>query len=153
MRKSSSADPRLTKLSLRLKWRITGQPVVHGPTSRLRVGAAVGLGNVLMNTWGGFIDIGDYVFFGHGVLLLTGTHDFREKGPARQVARQTLDRSIVIEEGAWIASGAVIVGPCRIGSNAVVGSGCIIDLDVPPDTIIRLRQEYVTDTIKYLDPQ
>jgi acetyltransferase-like isoleucine patch superfamily enzyme len=151
--KSSRPDRRLAKLSVRLKWRIIGQPIVHGPMSRLRVGAAVGLGNVLINTWGGFIDIGDYVFFGHDVLLLTGTHDFREKGPARQVARQTLDRSITIENGAWITSGAVIVGPCRIGSNAVVGSGCIIDFDVPPDTIIRLRQEYIRDTIKYLDPQ
>ena len=71
------------------------------------------------------MDIGDYVFFGHDVMLLTGTHDFRETGAARHVPTQTLARNIVIEEGAWIATRAVIIGPCTIGRNAVVGkAGC-----------------------------
>ena len=91
--------------------RLTTQPVVCGPASRVRVSATVGLANVQINTFGGFVDICDYVFFGHDVLLLTGTHDFRVTGAERQLARQTLDRNIVIESGAWIASRAVIIGP------------------------------------------
>ena len=49
------------------------RPVVSGPVSRVRVSETAGLANVLINTVGGFVDIGDYVFFGHDVLLLTGT--------------------------------------------------------------------------------
>jgi len=129
--------------------RIRGQPIVAGPVSRVRVSKTAGLANVLINTVGGFVDIGDYVFFGLDVLLLTGTHDFTEKGPDRQIPSKKLDRNIVIESGAWIASRSVIIGPCRIGANAVIGCGCVIDFDVPADTVVRLRQEVVKDTIRY----
>ncbi|PZR99309.1 MAG: acetyltransferase, partial [Chloroflexi bacterium] len=50
------------------------------------------------------MEIRDYVFFGHDVLLLTGTHDFRLKNAQRQANRPTTDRNIIIESGAWIAS-------------------------------------------------
>jgi acetyltransferase-like isoleucine patch superfamily enzyme len=128
------------------------QPVVCGPVSRVRVSHTVGLANTLINTFGGFVDIGDYVFFGHDVMLLTGTHDFRKTGSGRQLTRQTMDRGIVIEPGAWIASRAVIIGPCKIGRNAVIGCGCIVDFDVPPDTVVRVRQEITKDPIRYLLP-
>jgi acetyltransferase-like isoleucine patch superfamily enzyme len=124
---------------------------VSGPISRVRVSPTVGLANVLINTSGGFVDIGDYVFFGHDVLLLTGTHDFRMTGPGRQLVRQTMDRGIVIERGAWIASRAVIIGPCTIGMNAVIGCGCVVDFDVPADMVVRLQQNIVKKAIMYPD--
>ena len=153
MLKRLMPDRRLSRQGIRRRWRLVGQPIVHGPLNRLQIGAHVGLGNVLANTYGGLITIGDYAFFGHDVLLLTGTHDFRETGPERQLPRRTLDRNIVIERGAWITSGVVLVGPCRIGANAVIGPGCIVDFDVPADTLVRLRQEYVIDAISYRDPE
>jgi acetyltransferase-like isoleucine patch superfamily enzyme len=139
---------RLRSLGHRARMRAAG-PVVSGPVSRVRVSPTVGLADVLINTVGGFVDIGDYVFFGHGVVLLTGTHDFRVTGPARQENRQTADRDIVIESGVWIASRAIIVGPCRIGKNAVIACGCVVDFDVPPDTVVRLRQEISSEPIRY----
>ena len=129
--------------------RVLGRPVVSGPVSRVRVSDTVGLANVLINTVGGYVDIGEYVFFGHDVMLLTGTHDFTVRGADRQIPRKKLDRSIVIENGAWIASRSIIIGPCRIGANAVIGCGCVIDFDVPADTVVRIRQEVVKDTIRY----
>ena len=128
-------------------------PIVSGPISRVHVSRTAGLANVLINTSGGLVDIGDYVLFGHDVLLLTGTHDFRITGRGRQLNRQTTNRSIVIEAGVWIASRAIIIGPCNIGRNAVIGAGCVVDFDVPADTIIRHRQEITMDTIKYNDSQ
>jgi acetyltransferase-like isoleucine patch superfamily enzyme len=131
--------------------RVLGRPIVSGPASRVRVSETAGLANVLINTVGGFVDIGDYVFFGHDVLLLTGTHDFTVRGLDRQAPRQGLDRSIVIENGAWIASRSVIIGPCRIGANAVIGCGCVVDFDVPADTVVRVRQEVAKAPIRYRD--
>lgn len=127
------------------------QPVVAGPVSRVRVSRTANLSNVVINTFGGFVDIGEHVFFGHDVMLLTGTHDFRDTGAARHVPRQTLERNIVIEEGAWIASRAVLIGPCRIGRNAVVGCGCIVNFDVKPDTVVQVRQEVTESPIRYHD--
>lgn len=135
-------------------WRMRNlvvRPVVAGPASRVRVSRTANLSNVLINTFGGFVDIGDYVFFGHDVMLLTGTHDFRETGAARHVPTQTLARNIVIEEGAWIATRAVIIGPCTIGRNAVVGCGCVVNFDVKPDTVVQVRQEVTEQPIRYHD--
>jgi phosphatidyl-myo-inositol dimannoside synthase len=131
--------------------RLLGQPVVSGPVSRVRVSETAGLANVIINTVGGCVDIGDYVFFGHDVLVLTGTHDFTVKGLDRQAPSKERDRSITIENGAWIASRSVIIGPCIIGANAVIGCGCVIDFDVPADTVVRVRQEIFKDTIRYRD--
>ena len=122
--------------------RLFGRPIVSGPVSRVQVSETAGLANVLINTVGGRVVIGDYAFFGHDVLLLTGSHDFRETGRDRQVPRIGQDRTIVIESGAWVASRAVIIGPCRIGANAVIGCGCVVDFDVPADTVVRVRQEH-----------
>ncbi|MGI8449958.1 MAG: acyltransferase [Streptosporangiaceae bacterium] len=127
----------------------TAGPIISGPISRVHVSPTVGLADVLINTIGGSVEIRDYVFFGHDVLLLTGTHDFRLKNAQRQANRPTTDRNIIIESGAWIASRAVIIGPCRIGENAVIGCGCIVDFDVAPDTVVRLSQEISRDPIAY----
>jgi hypothetical protein len=145
--------PRLYGFDHRLRMRLTGYATLHGPMSRLRASETANLSDVVINTRCGSVDIGDYVFFGHEVLLLTGTHDFRRTGQGRMPARQAEDRNIVIEQGAWIASRAIIIGPCRIGANAVIGCGCIIDFDVPPDTVIRVRQEYTMEPIRYLEPE
>ena len=147
--KRTAGDPRLHGFGHWEAARLYGQPVVSGPVSRVRVSETAGLANVLINTIGGYVDIGDYAFFGHDVLLLTGTHDFTVRGPNRQISGKKLDRSIVIENGAWIASRSVIIGPCRIGANAVIGCGCVIDFDVPADTVVKVRQEVVKDTIRY----
>jgi len=141
--------PRLYGFDHRLRMRLAGHATLHGPISRLSVSEKAHLCNVVINTNCGRVDIGAYVFFGHGVMLLTGTHDFRKTGRSRLPASQTADRDIVIEPGAWVASGAIIIGPCRIGSNAVIGCGCIVDFDVPPDTVVRVRQEVTMDAIEY----
>jgi acetyltransferase-like isoleucine patch superfamily enzyme len=140
---------RLRGLSHRGMLYILGRPVVTGPPSRVKCSANVGLANVMINTVGGFVDIAEDVFFGHDVMLLTGTHDFRLRGRDRQINRSTERRDIIIESGAWIASRAIILGPCRIGRNAVIGCGCIVDFDVPDDTIVRLKQEILQEPIVY----
>jgi acetyltransferase-like isoleucine patch superfamily enzyme len=124
-------------------------PMMNGPASRLHVSDTAGLANVVISTVGGSVDIGEYVFFGIDVLLLTGTHDFRLTGEHRQANRPPSNRDIVIEAGAWIASRAVIIGPCRIGANSVIGCGCVVDFDVQADTIVRVKQEVITEPIQF----
>ncbi|MBR8429662.1 hypothetical protein K6Y76_22955 [Burkholderia cenocepacia] len=35
-------------------------------------------------------------------------------------------RDIVIGKGVWIASNAIVLGPCTIGDNAVVAAGAVV---------------------------
>ena len=75
-------------------------------------------------------------FFGHGVSLLTGTHDPTVIGPERKHAIPREGRDIVVGEGAWIASNATVLGPCRIGAHAVVAAGSLVKDDVPEYTVV-----------------
>lgn len=69
-------------------------------------------------------------FFGHDITLLTGSHDPNKFGQERKGSNG--GGPIIIEEGAWICSKAIIIGPCIIGKHAVVGAGAVVSKDVPP---------------------
>ncbi len=45
-------------------------------------------------------------------------------------------RPVVIEDGAWIGSGARILKGVRIGARSIVGAGAVVSRDVPPDCIV-----------------
>lgn len=64
------------------------------------------------------------VFFGHDVMLITGSHDYNKFGEDRK--KQGGGGPITIREGAWIATRALICGPCEIGKHAVVGAGSVL---------------------------
>lgn len=68
------------------------------------------------------------VFFGHDVYLLTGSHDYSYFGEERR--KRGGGGPIHISEGAWIATRAIVIGPCRIGKHSVVGAGSVVTHDV-----------------------
>mgnify|MGYP005856987069 CR=1 FL=1 len=41
----------------------------------------------------------------------------------------------VIEEGAFIGSGTMLVAPVTIGRRAKIGAGSVVTHDIPPDTL------------------
>jgi acetyltransferase-like isoleucine patch superfamily enzyme len=53
----------------------------------------------------------------------------------------------VIEEGVWVSSNAIVVGPCRIGAHAVVGVGSLVLRDVEPYTVVAGNPARVLRTI------
>ncbi|RBY77249.1 acyltransferase [Geodermatophilus sp. TF02-6] len=112
------------------------RPLVYGDPERLHVHPTAILNNALINLSSGEVTIGEYAFFGHNVSVLTGTHDWRKFGAERQVAVPRSGRDVVIEEGAWLSSNVVVVGPCRIGAHSVVGVGSLVLGDIPPYTVV-----------------
>jgi hypothetical protein len=54
------------------------------------------LNDALLNTVSGSITVEEYAFLGHGVALLTGTHDVSRTGLERQLAVPSEGRDIVI---------------------------------------------------------
>jgi UDP-2-acetamido-3-amino-2,3-dideoxy-glucuronate N-acetyltransferase len=83
------------------------------------------------------VDIQDEVFVGHGVMFINDkypratTADGLLKGGADWELLRTL-----VERGASLGSGAVILGGLTIGEGAVVGAGAVVTRDVPPNAIV-----------------
>lgn len=96
-----------------------------GGADRVNCGRGVKLVNAFFNVNSGTVSIGDHSFFGHNVMVITGSHDTAKFGPERKrVGRK--DNNIIIGSGVWIATGAIILGPCTIGDNSVVAAGTVM---------------------------
>jgi acetyltransferase-like isoleucine patch superfamily enzyme len=121
---------------------------VHGDPRRLHIDPTAVINNALFNLSGGEVTVGPYAFFGHDVHVLTGTHDIDKFGRERQTAIQRSGRDVVIEEGAWLASSVLVLGPCRIGAHAVVAAGSLVTRDVDAYTVVAGRPATVVRTIE-----
>lgn len=109
---------------------------VWGDSARLSISDSAQVHNALFNTMSGAITVEDHVFFGHNVVLLTGTHDVHA---VRELRMQTIPqqgRDIVVRAGAWIATNSTIIGPAVIGEDSVVGAGAVVIGDVEPRTFV-----------------
>ena len=79
------------------------------------------------------VEIEDEVFVGHGTLFI---HDkipraTTDTGELKTDADWQLVRTVV-ECGAALGSGVVVLGGIRIGSGALVGAGAVVTRDVAP---------------------
>jgi acetyltransferase-like isoleucine patch superfamily enzyme len=88
--------------------------------------------DTFFNVASGRVEVGKDCFFGHGCMLLTGTHDHSKFGPERVDSYPKEGRDIILEEGVWLASRVTVLGPATIGKHAVVGAGSLVRGDLPP---------------------
>jgi acetyltransferase-like isoleucine patch superfamily enzyme len=121
---------------------------VHGRLERLHIDPTAIVNNALFNVSGGEITVGRHAFFGHHVAVLTGTHDITKFGRERQTAFPRSGRDVVIGEGVWVASHAIVLAPVTIGPHAVVAAGSLVMNDVPPYAIVAGRPAKVIRTIE-----
>jgi acetyltransferase-like isoleucine patch superfamily enzyme len=115
---------------------IMHQSYIFGDPRRVRIARTAVVNDAFLSSVSGSITIGDNAFLGFGVQLLTGTHDYSKTGAERQRAVPTSGRDIVIGDGAWVASGAIVLGPCVIGKDAVVAAGAVVHGDVPEGAVV-----------------
>jgi acetyltransferase-like isoleucine patch superfamily enzyme len=122
---------------------------VHGQLERLHIDPTAIVNNALFNVSGGEITVGRYAFFGHNVAVLTGTHDITKFGRERQTTFPRSGRDVVIGEGVWVASHALVLAPVTIGEHAVVAAGSLVISNVPPYAIVAGRPAKVIRTIEH----
>lgn len=79
----------------------------------------------------GGITIGDDVFIGPKVNLITINHD-----PDPDNRSATYGRRIVIEDKVWIGINATILPVVRLGYGCIVGAGSVVTHDVEPLTVV-----------------
>ena len=109
---------------------------IWGDCKKLSISSTSVVNNAFFNLSSGKIIIDNYVFFGHNVHILTGTHDYNKFNLARQNTAPQLGRDVIIEEGVWVASNATILAPCKIGKHSVIGACSLVNKDVPSYTIV-----------------
>lgn len=110
--------------------------IVGDDLERLSIDPSAVVNDAILNIVSGRITVGRHAFFGHGVSLLTGTHDTSKRGLARQKTVAHDGRDIFIGPGAWLASGVTVIGPVSIGADAVVAAGALVIHDVPAATVV-----------------
>jgi UDP-2-acetamido-3-amino-2,3-dideoxy-glucuronate N-acetyltransferase len=84
------------------------------------------------------VTIEDDVFVGHGVMFVNDKYP-RATNPAGrlQTAADWTQLDTVVERGASIGSGAILLGGLRIGAGALVGAGAVVTHDVAPGATVR----------------
>jgi UDP-2-acetamido-3-amino-2,3-dideoxy-glucuronate N-acetyltransferase len=83
------------------------------------------------------VRIEDEAFVGHGAIFINDKYPRATNGDG---VLQTGDDwellETVVERGASIGSGAIVLGGIRIGSGAIVGAGAVVTKDVEPGSIV-----------------
>jgi maltose O-acetyltransferase len=79
------------------------------------------------------VKIGNNVYIGHEVMLLTIDHEI---GSSERRCGPHATAPVSIGDGAWIASRAVILAGVTIGAGAVVAAGAVVTRNVPKDTLV-----------------
>ena len=83
------------------------------------------------------VTIADEVFIGHGVLFI---NDKRPRATADDGELQTGEDwtllPTVVERGASLGSGCVVLGGVRIGEGALVGAGAVVTRDVGAGEVV-----------------
>jgi acetyltransferase-like isoleucine patch superfamily enzyme len=83
------------------------------------------------------VTIEDEVFVGHGVMFINDKtpRATNETGELQSESDWELLETVV-ERGASLGSGAVILGGVRVGEGALVGAGAVVTRDVAPGEVV-----------------
>jgi maltose O-acetyltransferase len=80
------------------------------------------------------IRIGRNVSVGPSVAIYTSTHQL---GPAsRRMSQSMITSPVIVEDGAWICAGSIILPGVVIGRGSVVSAGSVVTANVPPNTLV-----------------
>jgi acetyltransferase-like isoleucine patch superfamily enzyme len=84
---------------------------------------------------GAGITIEDEVMLGSGVHIYVHNHKFDD--PSVPIIDQGYypAKPVLLERGAWVGAGTIILPGVTVGKNAVVGAGSVVTRDVPANTL------------------
>jgi UDP-2-acetamido-3-amino-2,3-dideoxy-glucuronate N-acetyltransferase len=109
-----------------------GTDVVIGAFCMVAAGATIGSGTRIQShtsVWAG-VHLGEDVFVGPSVVFTNVRY------PRAAYSRSPHWDVTVVERGATLGAGAVLVAPVRIGEDAFVGAGSVVTKDVPAGAIV-----------------
>ena len=104
----------------------------------IRIGAGTAMGGYCTVSAINRVHIHENVLFGPRVWVTDHNHVYRDISKPVLAQGVTSGGGVDIEEGCWIAAGAVIIGSrqLRIGRGSVVGANSVVTSDVPPHCVV-----------------
>ena len=115
-----------------------GEGVWIEPTLRVSYGSHTHLGSHVYANFGlvlvddAEVRIGDRVLFGPNVVITTAGHPI---DPAVRATDAQFSAPVVIEEGAWLGAGVVVLPGVTIGAGSVIGSGSVVSRSIPAGVV------------------
>ena len=104
------------------------------PNAGIWVGSSSFIGESCLIRGQGGVHIGDAVLLAPRVQILAIDHLFSDS--TRPILQQGIAaQGIVVEDGAWIGAGAILLDGVRVGNGAVVGAGAVVTQDIPSRTL------------------
>jgi maltose O-acetyltransferase len=90
--------------------------------------------NSFVHIWGqGDVEIGNNVMIASHVSITSLTHNYNCENMR---LAPIIKKRVIIEDDAWIGSGAIILPGIRIGRGAVIGAGSVVTKNVTPLAIV-----------------
>lgn len=86
------------------------------------------------------VNIGNYCIFGENVHIYDHNHKYSNKNQPINDQGFTYGE-VKIGHNCWIGSNVTILKGVTIGENSVIGAGCVIYKDIPPNSIVICKQE------------
>jgi serine acetyltransferase len=100
---------------------------------RIGAGCSIGRGNQIIGHHS--IEIGDDVFTGPNVYVTDQNHTYRD--PTMPIGRQWPENNpVVIGDGCWIGTGAIILPGTRLGRNVAVAGGAVVRGEFPDHCVV-----------------
>jgi len=131
-RPRAGAPPRIHPPTVVVDGAQLAPDVVVGAFCFVGAGAVIGAGTRIQShtsVWDGVV-LGADVFVGPGAIF-TNVRRPRAAFPRAPQWDHTL-----VEDGATIGGGAVLVAPVRVGRGAMVGAGAVVVRDVPANAVV-----------------
>jgi UDP-2-acetamido-3-amino-2,3-dideoxy-glucuronate N-acetyltransferase len=131
-RPRAGAPPRIHPPSVVAEGATLGTDVVVGAFCFVAKGAIVGDGTRIQShtsVWEG-VELGQDVFVGPSATFTNVRH------PRAAFPRAPDWDRTVVEDGATLGAGSVLVAPVRVGRHAMVGAGAVVTRDVAPHAIV-----------------
>ena len=82
------------------------------------------------------VEIGDHTIIGENVKIYDQNHRFRDTNKLIREQGYSVGK-IKIGNDCWICTNAVILKGVTIGDHSVIGAGCIVDRDIPPNSLVK----------------
>jgi acetyltransferase-like isoleucine patch superfamily enzyme len=88
-----------------------------------------------INAAGGLI-LGNNVLIGPNVIIATTNHK------SDNFLEHSAKKGITIGDNVWIGGNATILAGAKIGSNVIIGAGCVISEEIPHNSIVKLKANH-----------
>jgi UDP-2-acetamido-3-amino-2,3-dideoxy-glucuronate N-acetyltransferase len=83
------------------------------------------------------VEIGDGVFVGHGVMFVNDKFPQATNDSGELAGDDDWELlPVVVECGATVGSGAIVMGGVTVGARAMVGAGAVVTRDVAPGAVV-----------------